>query len=167
MGQAWHFGWGLVNPAGHVVLSFPTALQAARAARALAGIGLDGRSVQRLSDRQMCERLDDELGRVPALAALCAEIAFARDHRRRAERGCHWLVVRASNDGRACQVADCVRTIGAATARYYSHVVVQELFDALAAPSDADAGRDAFGLPAAVPAAAGRDTSRIAGRAGR
>lgn len=161
MGQAQHAGWAVLNPAGHVVLSFPTAMQAARAARALAGIGLNGTAVRRLSDRQMRARLDDELEQATAMDGHDDEVAVAHDHRRRAERGCHWLVVRASNDGRACQVADCLRPLGAATARYYSHFVVQELFEPGPAHWRTDTLWDeVVGAPAR--AAAARDGERAA-----
>jgi hypothetical protein len=159
MGMTQQGGPGVLNPVGHVVLSFPTAMQAARAARALAGIGLNGDDVRRLSARQMQEQLDDALERAGPLAWHGEEFVVAHDHRLRAGRGCHWLVVRASNDGRAWQVTDCVRLLGAATSRYYSHRVVQELLDTGLARWRASVRRDRVGAAHAT-AAEGVDAQR-------
>ncbi len=124
-----HQSFGVFKPVGHVVVSFPNQEQAVKGVRALAEIGLVREDVHYLSDRQMVEQIDRDLADVSALASIGQEVNLARAQRDLAERGYHWLVVRARNDGRAAQIADCLKPIGAERAQHYGRFIIEELIE--------------------------------------
>ena len=104
--------FGAFKPAGLGVVAFPSASQAHAAAQALASLGLWGDAVHHWSDRDMLDRIEQE-ARAAASAAGAAEAAGPlQAHRTQAERGCHWLIVKASDTVSAAQVAACVRPFG-------------------------------------------------------
>jgi hypothetical protein len=129
MADAQNHSFGVLKPVGHVVISFPTALQAARAQRALAGIGMTGAGgiVQYRSDQEMREMLERDIDQASPFAAIGQELNLAKAQHELARMGYHWLIVRAN--GRAREVADCVRQFGAERAQQYGHFTIEELIE--------------------------------------
>ena len=121
--------FGVFKPVGHVVISFPTGAQAAQAAQALAEMGLQGEDVRHYSDSEMLDQIDRDIDNASPLASVGQEMNLVLAHRALAERGYHWLVVRAGDDDLARRVADTVRPLGAERAQRYGRFVIEELID--------------------------------------
>ena len=147
MDIAQHHSFGVFKPVGHVVVSFPRQEQALKGIRALAAIGLGHESVQYLSDRQMLELLDRDLDNASPLADVGQELNLACAQRDLARLGYHWLVVRARNDGRAAQIVDSLRPLGAERAQHYGTFIIEELIghsrDTVQVAESPDRGLDA------------------------
>lgn len=127
--NAEHHSFGVFKPVGHVVISFPNGESAQRAISALSAIGIDGDEVRHLDDQEMRRRLEKEIAAASPLAKVGQELNLAQAQLELAERGYHWLVVRAKSDGRAFQIADCVKPCQAERAQYYGHFVIEELIE--------------------------------------
>lgn len=121
--------FGVFKPVGHVVISFPEAAQAERAAAALAELGLRDGAVHRYTDREMLRQIDDDIAHASPIAAIGQEMNLVLAHRALAERGYHWLVVDASGDEQAAQVARAAQACGAERAQHYGHFIVEELIE--------------------------------------
>jgi len=88
--------FGVFQPLGHLVISFPDAASADAASNALAAVGVEGADiVRRYSDQEMLTQIDRDLQRASPLA------------------GHHWLVVHAPDDDQAIAIPACVRACGA------------------------------------------------------
>lgn len=121
--------FGVFKPVGHVVVSFPGAAQADAAVQALQALGIGGADVRRYTDDEMLRQIDRDLDRASPLAAIGQEINLVRAQRVLAERGYHFLVVRAADDGQAARIADAARDAGAERAQHYGRFVVEELIE--------------------------------------
>lgn len=119
--------FGVFKPTGHVVLSFPTALHAQAAARQLQADGLPDDAVHAYSDQEMLQQIDEDRRHASALASIGQEMNLVLAHRALAERGYHWLVVRAADDALARRVADIARDCGAERAQAYGRFIIEEL----------------------------------------
>lgn len=121
--------FGVFKPVGHVVISFPDADGAAAAAQELGEGGVvQAADVQRLSDREMLDQIDREMATASPLAEVGQELNLIRSHRVLAERGYHWLVVRAKGD-EARQVAELAGRHGAERAQSYGTFLIEELIE--------------------------------------
>lgn len=129
MAREENVSFGVFKPVDHVVISFPEAAQAGRAADALSEAGYVGQAVRRYTDRQMIEQIDQDIARASPLASLGQELNLVRAHRDLAEQGYHWLVVHVGDDAQAAQVAELVRQHGAERAQHYGHFIVEELIE--------------------------------------
>ncbi|HEU4459100.1 MAG TPA: hypothetical protein VFR90_08270 [Methylibium sp.] len=128
MGADEHHSLGVFKPVGHVVVSFPSADQAGAARKALADAGLGGQGALRYyTDREMLEQIDHDLAHASPVAGVGQELNLVKAHRVLAERGYHWLVVPASRDALAQQVADICREHGAERAQSYGRFIIEEL----------------------------------------
>jgi hypothetical protein len=119
--------FGVFKPTGHVVLSFPTARHAQAAAEQMPGLGLPDDAVHRYTDQEMLQQIDHDRQHASALASIGQEMNLVLAHRALAERGYHWLVVRAADDEVARRVADVARRCGAERAQAYGRFVIEEL----------------------------------------
>jgi hypothetical protein len=120
---------GVFKPVGHVVVSFPTADDAAAAAAALRDVGLSGDAVNRYSDKQMIEQGERDMERATSLASLGQELNLVKAHLALARLGYHFLVVKVSDDDEALRVADAVRPHRAERAQHYGSFVIEELIE--------------------------------------
>lgn len=120
--------FGVFKPVGHVVISFPGAEEADAAVQALAGLGVSGGDVHRYTDTQMMAQIDEDLERASPLAAIGQELNLVKAHRALAERGYHFLVVKADDD-LARRVADTVKPLGAERAQLYGSFIIEELIE--------------------------------------
>ncbi|MBI3367353.1 MAG: hypothetical protein HY021_02525 [Burkholderiales bacterium] len=119
--------FGVFKPVGHVVVSFPSAQQMDEAARALSGLSLPTDAVRRFSDREMLAQIDADLQRASALAGIGQELNLVKAHRALAERGYHWLVIRAETDLLGRKIAALMRSLGAERAQLYGRFIIEEL----------------------------------------
>lgn len=121
--------FGVFKPVGHVVISFPEAAQAQRAAQALVGLGVAADAVHPYSDREMLNQIDEDIARASPIAAVGQEMNLVLAHRVLAKKGYHWLVVGVAGDRQAAQVAAAARDCGAERAQHYGHFIIEELID--------------------------------------
>lgn len=121
--------FGVFKPTGHVVISFPTAEHAELAAQKLQAIGLGEDAVLHYTDTEMLRQIDIDRQQAGVLASLGQELNLVLAHRALAERGYHWLVVRAASDDLARQVADVARGCGAERAQAYGRFIIEELIE--------------------------------------
>ena len=121
--------FGVFKPVGHVLVSFPSAAQADEAAHALADMGLSERLVRRFTDREMLEHIDRDLQRASPIAAIGQELNLIKAHRELAQRGYHWLVVRAPDREQALKVAECAHRHGAERAQLHGTFIIEELIE--------------------------------------
>lgn len=124
-----HRSFGVFKPVGHVVISFPSGEQAARAADEIDGMGLGDGAVTRLSDHEMVAQVDDDLARAGAMSQIGQEWNLVRAHRELAARGYHFLVVRAPHDDDARRVAEAAGRCGAERAQNYGRFIIEELIE--------------------------------------
>ena len=119
---------GVFKPVGHVVVSFATAQQADEARALLEEAGLtQGNNLFAYTDRQMLKQIAHDLDRASAMASLGQELNLIMAHKALAERGYHWLVVKAPRDMEAQEIADICRLLGAERAQYYGRFIIEEL----------------------------------------
>jgi hypothetical protein len=112
MAHSHTLSFGAFEPAGHGVIAFPSASQAHAAAQALAALGLWGDAVHHWSDRDMLAQIEREARAAGSAAGAGSAPGPMQAHRPQAERGCHWLIVKASDTVSAAQVAACVKPFG-------------------------------------------------------
>lgn len=119
--------FGVFKPVGHVVISLPGAAQADAAARALGQVGHDGAGLHRYTDREMLAQIEQDMQHASPLAAVGQELNLIKAHRDLAERGYHWLVVKAAGDDDARAIAQTAQAHGAERAQYYGRFLIEEL----------------------------------------
>lgn len=121
--------FGVFKPVGHVVISFPSAEQSAQAQAALARLGVPAEDIRAYTDRQMLAQIEVDIAQASPLASIGQELNLVLAHKALAERGYHWLIVKAGNDELAVQVAECVRPFGAERAQQYGNFIIIELIE--------------------------------------
>jgi hypothetical protein len=121
--------FGVFKPVGHVVISLPDAAAADRAATALGQLGLAPDAVRRYTDREMLRQIDGDIAKASPIAAIGQEMNLVLAHRVLAERGYHWLVVYATGDEQAVQIARAAEAQGAERAQHYGHFIIEELIE--------------------------------------
>jgi hypothetical protein len=120
---------GVFKPVGHVVISFPTAEDQARAAGALGAVGIDDAAVTAYSADEMLRQASADLERANGLASMGQELNLVKAQRVLATHGYHFLVVQADDDAEARRIADIVRPFNAERAQHYGHFVIEELIE--------------------------------------
>ena len=121
--------FGVFKPVGHVVISFPRARQAAEAVPAIGAKGVPADAVRQFTDLEMIHQIDHDIERASPLASIGQELNLIRAHRELAERGYHWLVVRAEDDEQAVLIAEAAQACGAERAQHYGHFIIEELIE--------------------------------------
>lgn len=121
--------FGVYKPVDHLVISFPQAAQARAARDALLALPLEDADIHAFSNVQMVDQVAEDLKNASPLAAIGQEINLLRAHGEWAERGYHFLVVKARDDAAARRIAETVRAQGAERAQYYGHFIIEEMID--------------------------------------
>ncbi len=121
--------FGVYKPVDHLVISFPNGELADRARQDLLALPIAPEDIHPYTDRQMVAQVADDLAHASPLAAIGQEINLLRGHGELAERGYHFLAVKAKNDDQARQIADLVRGHQAERAQYYGHFIIEEMID--------------------------------------
>lgn len=153
--------FGVFKPVGHVVISLPDAQSADSAAASLGALGLAPDAIRRYTDREMLSQIDDDIANASPLASIGQEMNLILAHRVLAERGFHWLVVRASDDEQAVQIAKVAEGHGAERAQHYGHFIIEELIER---PGDVPQVAESpdRGLDAQTPS--GKESEAVEGR---
>lgn len=121
--------FGVFKPVGHVVISLPDAQSADRAVQSIGEAGVATDAVHRFTDREMIVQIDHDMQRASPLASIGQEMNLVKAHRELAERGFHWLVVRAADDEQAMAIAKAAERCGAERAQHYGRFIIEELID--------------------------------------
>lgn len=121
--------FGVFKPVGHVVISVPDVHSAERAAQAIAQAGVQAGAIRRFTDREMIAQIDHDMQQASPLASIGQEMNLIKAHRELAERGYHWLVVRADDDDQARAIAQAAEGCGAERAQHYGRFIIEELID--------------------------------------
>lgn len=122
--------FGVFKPVGHVVVSLPSAQQAAAAQQALREQAIvPPQAITPYTDGEMLAQIDEDLAQASPVAAIGQELNLVRAHRELALRGYHWLVVKVSGNAQAAQLASCVKGFGAERAQHYGNFVIEELIE--------------------------------------
>ncbi len=121
--------FGVFKPVDHVVISVPDATSAERAAQAIGGVGVPLGAIRRFTDKEMIAQIDQDMQRASPLASLGQEMNLIRAHLELAQRGFHWLVVRAESDEQARALAAAAEGCGAERAQHYGRFIIEELID--------------------------------------
>lgn len=118
---------GVFKPVDHVVISFPSAEHAGKAADALRQHGLDGAALTTYTDREMREQAIGDLGRASAVATIGQEVNLVKARLALADMGYHFLVVEAADRPVAQRIAALARPFGAERAQLYGRFVIEDL----------------------------------------
>lgn len=121
--------FGVFKPVNHLVISFPDGDSAAAACAALGALEIAAEDVHAYTDRQMVAQVAEDLSNASPIAAIGQEINLLRNHGELAERGFHFLVVKAKNDEQAREIADIARQHRAERAQYYGHFIIEEMIE--------------------------------------
>ena len=121
--------FGVFKPVDHVVISLPDAQSADRAAQAIGQAGVQAGAIRRFTDQEMISQIDHDMKNASPLASIGQEMNLIRAHRDLAERGFHWLVVRAEDDDQARAIAAAAEGCGAERAQHYGRFIIEELID--------------------------------------
>jgi hypothetical protein len=121
--------FGVHKPVDHLVISFPSAAEASQARAALSAHGIADADLHAIGDREMVELVARDLKNASPLAAIGQEINLLRSHGELAERGYHFLVVKAKNDEQAREIAEIARRNRAERAQYYGHFIIEEMLE--------------------------------------
>lgn len=123
--------FGVFKPVGHVVASFPDALRAAAAQRALQHRGLAPRpdAVRHIAPAQMSAQADADIAHASPLAWVGQDANLVRALRELAGLGYHFLMIKADDDEHAAAIARVARAHGAERAQHFGHFIVEELIE--------------------------------------
>lgn len=121
--------FGVHKPVDHLVISFPTAAEAGQARAAFSAHGIADEDLRSFTDREMVAQVAEDLKNASPLAAIGQEINLLRSHGELAERGYHFLVVKAKNDDHAREIAEIARRNNAERAQYYGHFIIEEMLE--------------------------------------
>ena len=119
--------FGVFKPIGHVVISFPSAKQAAEARLKLGSLSLGEDAIRAYTDGEMLAQTEQDLAQASPIAAIGQELNLVKAQRALAERGYHWLVVRADDDDEAGRIAGIAKSCGAERAQQYGRFFITEL----------------------------------------
>jgi len=121
--------FGVHKPVDHLVISFASAADAAQARAALSAHGIADGDLHAIDDREMVTLVERDLKRASPLAAIGQEINLLRSHGELAQRGYHFLVVKAKDDQQAREIAEIARRNRAERAQYYGHFIIEEMLE--------------------------------------
>ncbi len=121
--------YGVFKPVGHVIVALPTAADSQGARSALVAGGFDAAAIVTYSPEEMQRQADIDIEQAGVLAGIGQELNLVKAHRKLAEQGFSFLVVKASGDDEAQKVADIARRFHAKHAQKYGRLVIEELID--------------------------------------
>lgn len=121
--------FGVFKPVGHVIASFPTAVDMAAAHAALEQSGVASTAMVRYGPAEMKRQAELDIAEAGVLASIGQELNLVKAHLELAERGYSFLVVHAPEDEQARQVADIARRHHATRAQSYGRWLIEELIE--------------------------------------
>lgn len=122
-----HRAFGVFKPVGHLLISFPSDASAREGQEAVQRLGIADGDIHTYTNREMLAQIDADLDRASPLAAIGQELNLVKAHRVLAERGYHWLLVKADGDDDARRIADACREAGAERAQHYGRFIIEDM----------------------------------------
>ena len=119
--------YGVFQPVGHVLASFPTERDAHAAADALKQAGFP--DVAYYPAGEVLERAERDIERAGVLATIGQELNLVKQQRDLAREGHPFVSVLAEEDDAARRAADIVARHGADRAQKYGHLIIEELIE--------------------------------------
>jgi hypothetical protein len=139
--------FGVFKPVGHIIVAFPTDGDTQEALTSLLQNGFVPEDINVYSPEQMKRQADIDIEQAGVLAGIGQELNLVKAHRELAEKGHSFLVVKASDDEKAEQVATISRRCHATRAQRYGRLVIEELIEVGSeqnqVPESPDLGLDA------------------------
>ncbi|MEO5696780.1 MAG: hypothetical protein ABIQ60_06545 [Burkholderiaceae bacterium] len=121
--------FGVSKPVGHVVVSFPTRTDLEGARAELLDLGFADADLTVFTPEEMVAQADIDIDNAGILANVGQELNLVKANRDLALRGHGFLIVRASDDEPAQQVADVARRFNAGRAQKYGRMMIEELIE--------------------------------------
>ncbi len=121
--------FGVSKPVGHVVVAFPTRSDLEGARAELLGLGFADADLTAFTPEQMVAQADIDVENAGILANIGQELNLVKANRDLALRGHGFLLVRASEDEPAQQVAAVARRFNASRAQKYGRMMIEELIE--------------------------------------
>lgn len=118
---------GVFKPVGHTLMAFHTTRELESAQVKLLTLGFVSSSMVHYTAAEMLAQVESELLSANPLANFGYELDLIRVHGDLAKQGCSFLVVEASTDALADQVAEVVYAIQPATAQHYGRFMIEDL----------------------------------------
>ena len=119
--------FGVFNPVGHLVVSFPDDESASTAAGALRDAGFEDEDILQYSAREESEAMSRMLDGITGAAGFGHEVTLMRRYKSLADQGCGWLVVYAPEKERCEKVVAVARQHNARLAEKYGRLVIEDL----------------------------------------
>ncbi len=121
--------FGVFKPVGHTLMAFRSAQDMQAAASRLLDQGFAEEALARYTPQQMLAQVEAQMRAASPLASVGQELNLIQAHRVLAQEGCSFLLVRASDDAQAEQVAAVARAGRAVVAQRYGRFLIEELID--------------------------------------
>ena len=119
--------YGIFKPVGHTLIAFGEETQLQQAVASLASVGFLPESMVRYAADEMLAQINAELLSHNPLANFGYELDLINVHKGFAEQGCSFLVVEASTDALAAQVATVVGRMHPVSAQHYGRLMIEDL----------------------------------------
>lgn len=120
---------GVLNPVGHVIVSFAAQDDAKLAALALTEQGFDSNDVVLFTAAQMLVQAQTDIDQAGVLAGIGQDLNLVKALRERAQQGSSFLVIHASEDEQAERITDIARRFHAQRAQRHGRFMIEELID--------------------------------------
>jgi len=119
--------YGVFKPVGHVVVALPPDVDAADVVTRLAQAGIPVDDIKVMYGEEMTRQAEFDIEHSGWLATVGQELNLVKAHRALAERGCSFVIVKASGGAARESIAAVARQFGALRAQWYGHLVIEEL----------------------------------------
>lgn len=120
---------GVLNPVGHVIVSFAVDSDAKLAVVALTELGFDSNDVVLFTSAQMLVQAQTDIDQAGVLAGIGQDLNLVKALRERAQQGSSFLVIHAPEDEQAERIADIARRFHAQRAQRHGRFMIEELID--------------------------------------
>ena len=119
--------YGVFKPVGHVVVALPPDVDAAVVVTRFAQVGIPVDDIKVMHGEEMTRQAEFDIEHSGWLATVGQELNLVKAHRELAERGCSFIIVKASGVAARETIAAVARQFGALRAQWYGHLVIEEL----------------------------------------
>lgn len=121
--------FGMFNPIGHVLASFPDDSTARVAAKAFVAAGFADTDVHFVPAAEVVKNASADIANVGILASIGQDLNLVKDHLSLAQRDHGFVGVATPNRGPAEKAAEIARSRGADPAKRYGRFVVEEMIE--------------------------------------
>jgi hypothetical protein len=116
--------FGVFQPIGHLVASFPNSTLARQGKKELEALSISSDDIHSYTNAKLLAQVATDLQLANPLAGLGQALNLIKAHRVLAEHGYHWLVIRVDDDSQAVLIANKLSTSGAERAQLYGRLMI-------------------------------------------